>query len=82
MGTKEYFAKRKLKKQFVKEGLISPGPSLGYRYRESRLGKAQHAMYGFLDNPEGTGRKTNGGKGRKKNPFGKIKDRSLTQGFF
>ena len=73
----EYFRKRKLKKELINEGLLSPGKSLGYRYRESPIGKVQHSIYGVLDEARGIGK-----KGRKKNPFGKIKDRNLFNGGF
>lgn len=75
----DYFKKRKMKKQFQKEGLLPPDPVKPFkeRYKDSKLYKGQKATYGFIDDLSKERR-----KGKRRNPFGKIKDRSITQGFF
>lgn len=80
-----YFKKRKMKKQFEQEGLLPITPSKPFkeRYKSSKIGKAQKSVYGFVDYVSQEGRGKSGkGKGKRKNPFGKIKDRSFFEGGF
>ena len=48
------------------------------------LRSIQRSAYGFVDDfsKEGKPKRKKGGLSKRRNPFGKIKDRSITQGFF
>ena len=75
-----YFKKRRMKKQFQEEGLLPERkkrlvPSV--KKVGSSIYKGQQAVYSFIDDVS-AGRK----KAKRKNPFGRIKDRSFFEGGF
>ena len=81
-----YFKRRKMRRQFESEGLLPQRESIGERSKKagSSVLKGQRAVYGFIDelskerNPKGK----KGKPAKRKNPFGKIKDRSFFGGGF
>jgi hypothetical protein len=83
MGFKNYLAKRKMKRQFIKDEIISPGPTLKHKYKESKIGgtlyRGQKATYNYIENLIPAQKRK---KGKSKNPFRKIKDRGLLEGGF